>query len=81
LIPTVAWAVAVERACDVAVTVTLDGSPVAIVGAVYAPLLIVPHGFELALQETELLKLQFTAVLVVLVTVAVNVADWLGQPV
>jgi hypothetical protein len=56
-------------------TVTLDGSPVAIVGAVYDPPLIVPHGFELALQETELLKLQFTAVLVVLLTVAVNVAD------
>jgi len=34
-----------------------------------------PHGLEAAVQDTELLRLQFTAVLVVFVTVAVKFAD------
>jgi hypothetical protein len=71
---TVAVAVLVESAWEVAVTVTLLGSPAAAVGAVYTPPGIDPHGFGVPVHDTELVKLQFTAVLLVLLTVGVNVA-------
>jgi hypothetical protein len=76
----VAWPVLVMSACEVAVTVTLDGSPVAIVGAVYAPVESMdPQGLGLAVQDTELLSDQATEVLVEFVTVAVNEAVCGGQ--
>ena len=71
---TVDEAVLVVSACEVAVTVTLAGRPVWIVGAVYAPPeVIAPHRFAALVQETLLLRLQVTAVLLELVTVGVNV--------
>jgi len=68
----------VGSAWDVAVTVTLAGRPAAIVGAVYVVGLLVvelnvPHGFEAVVHNTELVKVQLTAVLVPFVTVAVKV--------
>jgi hypothetical protein len=62
-----------ESACDVAVTVTVDGSPEASVGAVYTPLASIeppPEG------ETD----QLTAVFEALLTLAVNVCVCAGQP-
>jgi len=74
LIVTVAVAVLVESAWEVAVTVTLPGRPDAAVGAVYTPPGIDPQGFGVPVHDTVLVKLQLTAVLLVLLTVGVNVA-------
>jgi hypothetical protein len=75
VIVTVAVAVLVESAWEVAVTVTLPGSFAAAVGAVYTPPEeIDPQGFGVPVHDTVLVKVQFTAVLLVLLTVGVNVA-------
>jgi hypothetical protein len=68
LIVTVAVAVLVESAWEVAVTVTLAGRPAAAVGAVYTP----PELIDPPLLAG--VTVQFTAVLLVLSTVGVNVA-------
>ena len=67
LIVTVAVAVLVESAWEVAVMVALPGRPVAAVGAVYTPPEVIDPPFAGV-------TAQFTAVLPVFVTVAVNVA-------
>jgi len=70
----------VGSAWDVAVTVTPDGRPGATVGAVYRPVeLIEPHGLGVPAQDDELLKVQLTFWLLVLVSVAVNCSVWFGQ--
>src|SRR5580698_11282060 len=66
--------VLVLSATDVATTVTFAGSPGATVGATYTPvvgLMVPPFGVVTA---------QVTAVLVVLVTVAIKVTLWSGHP-
>jgi hypothetical protein len=68
----------VESAVEVAVRVTFAGRPGATVGAVYVVGLLVvelnePQGLGVVVHDAELVKLQVTPVLVVLVTVAVRV--------
>jgi hypothetical protein len=67
VIVTVAVAVLVESAWDVAVMVALPGRPAAAVGAVYTPAEVIDPPLA---GDTD----QFTAELLVFATVAVNVA-------
>ena len=67
---TVAVALLLESACEVAVIVTVEGSPPAIVGAVYFPAPSIDPADAV----------QFTVVLFVLVTLAEKFAVWEGQP-
>jgi|SRR5580692_578386 hypothetical protein len=67
VIVTVAVAILVESAWEVAVMVALPGRPAATVGAVYTPAEVIDPPFA---GDTD----QFTAVLLVFATVAINVA-------